>query len=667
MSKKNLENICGLSPIQQGFLFHSVSHRHADLYFKQSTYAISGQLDAAAFRRACQAVSDREPTLRTSFMWEAVEGPLQVVHRRARVPFEEHDLRALGPAEQEAALRELAVADRELGFDLARAPLIRFKLLRLADDAWRLLWAFHHLVLDGWSIPLLFRQIMAYYHGYREGREVRLPPARPFSEYIAWLERRDAAGAAGDERFWRGMLEGLSAATPLHVDHGAGADARPAGGFLDYEEKQLRLTEAESSGLLAFGRLHQVTLNTLLQGAWAILLRRYAGEDTVCFGTVVSGRTAPVRDIDTMLGVFINTLPFRAEVPGEAPVLDFLRGLQDRHAAMREHEHTSLFDVQGWSGVPRGRPLFETVVVFENFPAVDRAGLPQDIGVGVRVARNDIRSDFAITLVCAPHASILFRLAFDRRRLDGGTIDRMLGHLHALLAGITADGVERRLVRDVPMLPDEERRQILSAWNDVGAPPVEGATVHRLFEEQAAARPEAPAVVFEGSEETRDRKGARAQGKDENPDGSLPERCTYGALNRLANGLAHRLRALEVGPGALVGVAMPPSIELVVALLGVLKAGAAYVPLDLGLPRARLEQILDDTGASVVLTLAAAAPALALSARRARVLVLDGDDVPTSAWTTRPRGPRRATSPTCSSPRDPPASPRASPSSTASS
>ena len=359
MSKRNLENVCRLTPMQQGILFHSVSHQHTDLYCQQTLYAIHGHLDAAAFRKACQAAVDHEPVLRTSFMWEAAEGPLQVVHRRVRLPFEEQDLRALAATEQEDAVRRLADAERELGFDLSRPPLLRAKLLRLADDVWRLIWVVHHLVLDGWSVPLLVKQILAYYQGYCEGREVRLPPAHPFSEYVGWLKRRDASG---DERFWREMMEGLSAATPLQVDHGAARSAE--GGSLDFDDARLRLSEEESAGLHAFPRLHQVTLNTLLQGAWAVLLHRYSGEDRVCFGTVVSGRSEPVRGIDTMLGVLINTIPLCAEVPDEAPALDFLRALQDRHAAVREHEHTSLLEVQGWSGVPQGQPLFGCVIVF---------------------------------------------------------------------------------------------------------------------------------------------------------------------------------------------------------------------------------------------------------------------------------------------------------------
>ena len=299
-----------------------------------------------------------------------------------------------------------------------------------------------------------------------------------------------------------------------------------------------------------------------------------------------------------MLGVFINTVPLRAEVPGDAPVLDFLRGLQDRHAAVREHEHTPLFDVQGWSGIPRGQPLFESVIIFENFPSVDRAGLSQGVGVGIRAIKTDIGSNFAITLVCAPQAVIVFRLAFDRRRFDGSTVDRMLGHLRVLLAGIVAG--PRRLIREVPMLPEEERRQVLVTWNDTAVRILDDWCAHVLFEAQAARTPDALAVS------------------------ALDGELTYRALDQQANRLAHHLRALGVGPEGVVGLAVPRSLALVVGVLGVLKSGGAYLPLDPTYPAERLAYMIEDARVSALVTLESTADELPVPTSAPTVL-LDGD------------------------------------------
>jgi amino acid adenylation domain-containing protein/non-ribosomal peptide synthase protein (TIGR01720 family) len=568
---KNIEDIYGLSSMQQGMLFHSISHRRADLYFKQLTWGISGELHPVAYQKAWEDLVARHPILRTAFVWEAAEGPLQVVHQKVRVPFESLDLRALAPDAQEREVRRFLEADRERGFDLSKAPLLRLALIRLGEDSYRAVWSHHHLIMDGWSLPLLFKEVFALYHARTLGKEVRLPLLRPFGDYIQWLESQDPARA---EAFWRKNLAGFTAPTPFRVDR-SGVERGPAGGFSDYEEKSLLLTEKATAALQAFGRQHQLTLNTLVQGAWAILLSHYSGEQDIIFGTTVSGRSAPLPGIDQMLGVFINTLPLRTEVPKESTVLRFLRALQDRHAEIREYEYTPFAEVQGYGEVPRGLPLFESIIVFENYP-LDRSTVSPKTGIGVRDLKSVVRNNFPITLLCAPAQQLPFRLAYDKRRFEGEAMDRLLAHLETLFEAIPAS--PHRLIKDLPYLTAREQQDLLVDWNQTAADYPREALIHELFEAWAEKTPEATALQFE-------ERG-----------------LSYHELNRRANRLAHYLRKQGVGPDTIVAISLPSSLETVLGLLAVLKAGGAYVPLDPELPRERLLHMVQDTQARVVLT-----------------------------------------------------------------
>jgi non-ribosomal peptide synthetase component F len=568
---KNIEDIYGLSSMQQGMLFHSISHRRADLYFKQLNWGVTGELDVACYQKAWEDVVQRHPILRTAFVWEAAEGPLQVVHQRVRVPFEQIDWRALPPEEQERELRRFLEADRERGFDLSKAPLMRLALIRLGEDSYRAVWSHHHLIMDGWSLPLVFKEVFATYQARVLGKDARLPPLRPYGDYIQWLERQDPARA---EAFWRNTLRGFSEPTPFRVDR-AGVERGPAGGYTDYDEKTLLLSEKATAALMAFGRQHQLTLNTLVQGAWAILLSHYSGEEDLIFGTTVSGRSAPLPGIDQMLGVFINTLPLRTTVSRDASVLRFLRGLQDRHAEIREYEYTPFAEVQGYSEVPRGLPLFESIIVFENYP-LDRGTVSPKTGLGVRDLKSNVRNNFPITLLCAPAQQLPFRVAYDKRRFESEVMDRLLGHLETLFEAIPEN--PHRLVKDLPYLTFPERQKLLVDWNRTAAEYPREALLHELFEVWAEKTPDAPALQFE--------------------DRSL----SYHELNQRANRLAHFLRKQGVGPDSIVAISLPASLEMVVGLLAVLKSGGAYVPLDPELPRERLLHMVSDTEAKVVLT-----------------------------------------------------------------
>lgn len=331
---RNLEDIYPLSPMQQGMLFHSLYEPESHPYFEQSSWCIRGALDVPALREAWQRVVDRHPALRTAFMLEGTDEPLQVVYRSVEVPFAVLDRRDTGDAEAELA--RFLVADRERGFDLASAPLMRLTLIRFADDVAYLVWSHHHLLFDGWSQPLIFRDFYAWYEGLRRGTEVVLPPSLPYREYIAWLQRQDPHAA---EAFWRETLAGFAGPTHLRVKDGAaratGTGSAPAAEASDADpviRRKASLSPDLSAALEALAHTHHLTLNTIVQGAWGLLLSRYSGEDDVVFGATVSGRPAELPAAESLVGLCINTLPVRVRVDPVQPVRAWLADLQAQQA-----------------------------------------------------------------------------------------------------------------------------------------------------------------------------------------------------------------------------------------------------------------------------------------------------------------------------------------------
>jgi amino acid adenylation domain-containing protein len=587
----DVEDVYGLSPLQQGMLFHTLREPNASLYFQQALYALEAP-DIAALERAFRRVVERHPVLRTSFHWEDLENPLQVVHRNAELPVERQDWRTLPPAEREARLLAFLEADRRRGFVLSEAPLMRLALLRQTDDTYQLVWSHHHLLLDGWSLPLVLRELFASYEAFRRGRDLDLPRPRPFRDYIGWLREQDLGKA---ETFWRQYLGGADLPTPLPLDRGAG---RPAARD-DWFDSRLRTLPADlTASLQAFARAHQLTLNTLVQGAWALALSRYAGRPDVVFGAIVSGRPPALEGVEAMIGMFLNNLPVRVRIRDGARLVDWLRELRDAQAELQQFEYTPLVAVRSWSGLPPDTPLFESVLTFENYPH-QREGQGRAGGLRMKMGRpTTVRQNYPLHLEALPGPELVLRLTCNTGRFEAADAARLLDRLATVLEVMTEDP-ERRL-DDLPLMTAAERQQVVSEWNQTPRPYPRDLCLHQLFEQQVKATPDAPALTF-------------ANG----------EALSYAELNRRANRLAHYLRSMGVGPDVPVGLSVGRSPRLPVGLLGILKAGGAYVPLDPAYPAARLEFILKDVGAAVLLTEEALLGRLPESG--ARVLCLDRD------------------------------------------
>ena len=565
--KENIEAIYPLSPMQEGMLYRSVSDPDSTLYFEQSTFTYVGELDTENYRRVWQRAVDRHPALRTLVLWERKGQPLQLVRRQATLGWREEDWRELSSEEQCKQLAAFEENDRQEGINLKKAPLMRFALIRMGVKEYRLVWSYHHVMFDGWSASVLLNEVFCNYDAFNRGEELESTPLAPYENYISWLQKQDVKKA---EAFWRKTFDGFTAVTSLHSSLGLKQDES-----LDkYGTENGHLSEDTTSALKTLAREHQLTLNTIVQGAWALLLSRYTGETDVVFGTPVSSRPAALENVEAMVGLFLNTLALRVQTDTNAPVVDWLKQCQLQQLEAREFDFSPLADVQRWSDVPPGQSLFTNILVFKNYPKSVSEEL--DIGFQVTDVRVHHQTDFPLTVSVDPSARLTIEVVYDCRYYDSTTITRLVGHLRTILVNIANEPTQK--VSAISMLTDSEKEQRLNEWNQPLVKYPHFAGVHHLFEDRVDHDPDSIALIFEG------------------------QHLTYGELNQRANQLAHYLISIGIGPECLVGVCLERSLEMSIALLAILKAGGVYVPFDPGLPENRLKFILDDTRTEVILT-----------------------------------------------------------------
>lgn len=596
-----------LSPMQQGMLFHSVSAPGSDVYVEQLSCSLRGDLRLAEFRATWDEVLRRHATLRTAFAWHGLPEPLQVVGPLLPPPLEVLDWRALPAEELRERLAQLCSAERLKGFELTRAPLMRLKLVRLSGEWHRLIWTWHHIILDAWAVRLILEEFFAIYDANREGRAVETELPRPYKDFIAWQRAQDLSEA---EAFWRQSLAGFREPTPLGIEglgvngHAAAAVEDGASADTGYALEFLEVPSGEVAALREAARRSRVTLNTLVQGAWALLLGRYSGREEVLFGTAVAGRPPEMAGVETMVGLFINTLPVRVNVSPQQKLGPWLGELQRLQAEARRYEHTPLYQVQGWSPVPRGTQLFESLLVVENFPLL----MHRLRGGGLELSDVEFveRANIPLTVTMIVREESKLGAGYERARFDRAVVLDMLQHLRTLLVGMAGDGEQR--LADLELLCTRERQQLINEWGRgpgvaADGKPGSALPVHRVFEALAERSPEALAAAFAA------------------PDGE-ETLITYGELNARANRLARGLRAAGVRVEDRVAICMDASPARLVAIFAILKAGGAYVPLEPASPKALLYDMVADCGARLLLTQTALLSRFS-DCETARVLALD--------------------------------------------
>ncbi|GGN42457.1 non-ribosomal peptide synthetase [Streptomyces fuscichromogenes] len=564
-SSPTVEAVLPLTPLQAGMLFHaSYDDQGVDVYLTQTPVELTGPLRVADLRAACEALLRRHPALRAGFLTRKSGEPVQVIRRAVEVPWREVDLSGSAGSEGEVALGELLRADLAERFDPAVPPLVRFLLVRLAAERHVLVMTNHHILLDGWSLPLVLRDLLAL---YGEGA-VGLPEPVAFREYLVWLSRQDREAAAGA---WRRALDGLDEPTLLAPADSPRDSAPPRRVVVD-------LGQAETEALSRAARARGLTLNSVVQSAWALTLAQLTGRRDVVFGATVSGRPAELAGVEDMVGLLINTVPVRVRVDPREPFERLARRVQDEQAELAPHQHLPLADIQRGSGLGE---LFDTALVFENAPLDQDALHRAADGLGIALLDGDLSSGamhYPLSLLAVPGRRLRLDVNYRSDVVSRPRAERIAERLRLLLLAVADD--PGTSTGRLALLAPWEHEQVLHAWNATAAGDsvLPGATMPELFARQVARTPDATALVLDGAH------------------------LTYAELDRRAERLARALRARGAGPSRLVAVRLPRSFELLVALYAVHKAGAAYLPIDVGHPAERVRFMLEDADPVVVVT-----------------------------------------------------------------
>jgi amino acid adenylation domain-containing protein/non-ribosomal peptide synthase protein (TIGR01720 family) len=534
-----LQDVWPLSPLQEGLAFHAFfDEQGLDVYTVQFVFKLAGLLDAGRLRVAAQALLDRHSCLRAAFILDH-DPPVQVIVRDVQVPWTEVDLSDCSEEDQSRQLDYLVENDRITRFDLQNPPLLRFLLVKIDKEHHRLVVFFHHILLDGWSIPLMMKELFAFYAS--GGDDSALPPVRPFRDHLVWLSTRDRVAASAA---WARALQGIDEPTLLTPDR-----ARPP---VLSEQVDADISEDLTSRLTSFIRTQGLTLNTVVQTVWAMVLSRVVGRLDVVFGTTVFGRPAELSGVESMLGLFINTIPVRVRLDPAESLVGLLHRVQDEQSRLLDHQYLGLTEIQREAGIGT---LFDTATVFQGFP-FDITTVFQglgSLGVVITDAKSHDSTHYPLSLTVIPSVRLRIFLNYRPDIFDSVSVQALADRVVRVLEAVVADPGVR--AGEVNVLSADERHQMLVEWNGTTAE-VPTASLPELFAAQLSRTPGNIAVTFE--------------------DTSL----TYVELDARANQLARYLAGQGIGPEDVVALAIPRSVEMIVGILGVLKSGAAYLSID---------------------------------------------------------------------------------------
>lgn len=564
-----LEDIYPLSPMQQGLMFHALYEPETGVYFEQMQLKISN-LDPGIFKEAWKNQLNRHSIFRSAFLTKH-QPILQVVQTEVPLYWTEHNWQGKSEEIQKELLDALLQQERNKGFVLDQAPLMRFDLIKLDDERHIFIWHHHHVLLDGWCLPITFSEVRNTYLAIKQEKSLELPSPRLYREYISWLQKQDKKTM---QQYWRKRLSGFSSPTTIPIINNKSKNP-------NYHNTVYNIDLQSTQQLQSFCKAQRITLNTLIQGAWGLLLSRYSHESDLCFGVTVSGRNIPLSGIEDMIGLFINTLPLRIDANPKYSVKDYLQQLQNQHQDDNRYPHSPLFEIQNSSELPNGISLFESILVFENYPLGDAFEQSPDC-YKIENFETIEYTNYPLTLAVMPKKELKFEATYDSNRITDESIKRLFEHLNTLLNSIIQD--PEQCIGKLAILTKKETHQ-LQEWNNTTRNFPKYKTVVKLFEKQVEKTPNSVAVVFEDKQ------------------------LTYHQLNEKANQLANHLIKLKketdneaTTQNNLVAICIDRSLEMIISILGTLKAGYAYIPIDPNYPQTRIRFMLEDSQVAILLT-----------------------------------------------------------------
>ncbi|MCP5047481.1 MAG: amino acid adenylation domain-containing protein [bacterium] len=569
LDKKNIEDILALTPMQEGMLFHYLKDPASPLYFGQLCLDISGQIQTPLFRRAWDVVIENNEMMRTLFRWDKLDSPTQVVLKKHTPDIRFHDLSSPDEALAGAAVREIKIKDMEEAFDLQNVPF-RVTLIKSTQNRRLMIISNHHILYDGWSHGIILGEFFRIYHDLHLGKTVGPTVKTKFREYIRWIghsRRREG------EPFWSDYLNGFGQPVELSVKSAPDETITPSDHMVSQVDSETR------QRLESFARRHQLTFAALLYSAWGLLLQRYNNTRDVIFGTTVSGRNADIKEIENIVGLFINTPPLPVRTYPREKTLTWLQRINQSLEERLSYETDSLVKIKQYSQLKSFQRLFDTIVVIENYPLTPDVRLNEPAGgLVIDSLSSSEMTNYDLTLGIKLFDTMELDFSYNPRLLEKNTLRALSVHFIRLLKEIALNTPEK--VDQIEMLPPEEKNRILIEFNDTAADYPRNKTIPQLFEEQAEQDPDRVAVVEAGNSN---------------------HHLTYRELNAQANGLALHLTGKGVEAGSIVAIMMERSIELIIGMIGILKAGGVYLPIDSGYPEERVRYMLGDSGASILL------------------------------------------------------------------
>ncbi|WP_342551890.1 non-ribosomal peptide synthase/polyketide synthase [Paenibacillus sp. FSL R7-0652] len=560
---ENIKDIYQLTPLQEGMLYHRILEEKSDAYFVQMTLEVRGSLDIFRFQECFNTVIQKHDVLRTVFLYDTVKVPIQVVYDKIQNQILHEDIMHLSEEDQLRKIEFLKSNDREIGFSLNEGPLIRMSIIKLTEEYHVVVISFHHIIMDGWSLGIVIQEMMRIYFNDISTSQVINPPTS-YSSYIKWLNKQDTEMALD---YWSKMLG--------DYDHRIRIMDRQLDEVSeehDYKSKNFTLDTLLTKKLVEFSVNNQVTVNTIIQVIWGILLQRYNNVTDVVYGSVISGRPAEILGIESMVGLFINTIPVRIRDAESLSFNEYVKNVQLEAFSSEKFSYVPLYKIQ--TNTKLKNKLFNHIVVFENYP-INKGIASISEEIDIQVTEFSEHNNYNLSVIIHQEDTLNFKFTYNSKVISENDIVTICKHLKETILTVLKDPTIK--LSDINIVPNEEKAQI-AGFNATEAAYPKEKTIHQLFEEQVERTPENIAVVYKGEE------------------------LTYRELNERANQLARNLRARGVGPESIVGLMVERSLEMIVGIMGVLKAGGAYLPLDPTYPQERITYMLEDSGTALILT-----------------------------------------------------------------
>jgi amino acid adenylation domain-containing protein len=562
--KERIKDIYQLTPMQEGMLYHSLLDNESYAYFEQIILIINGKLDINCLKESFNKLIERYDILRTAFIYEKVDKPIQIVlnHQKNDILFE--NIVQLSKEDKRAFVEEFKTKDRRKGFDLTDGKPIRLAVIKTDETSYNLIWSFHHIIMDGWCMGIIFKEFLEIYGSLKENKQLNLPKVYPYSNYIKWLERQDSEKAA---TFWEKYLNSYEEQSALPKSSNISLNK-------GYEPQEVHFT-LNREGLEKIAHENNVTLNTIIQAVWGIILQKYNNTDDVVFGAVISGRPPEIQGIESMVGLFINTIPVRVQCDENKSFKDLLKEVQKSSIQSDKYGYYPLAEIQSQTDLKQN--LIDHILVFENYPIEETIGSLNNKKLGFNIENIEFfdQTNYDLNIIIVPGKELDIKFTYNALIYDKNTIEKIKEHFKTTLKGIIRN--QDIPIKDIEILNQEEKHQLLYDFNNVNAEYPKNKTIHELFEEQVNKTPDNTAVVFEN------------------------DQLTYMELNEKSNQMARILSDNGVMPDDIVGIMVERSLDMIVSILGVLKAGGAYLPIDPEYPSDRISYMLKDSGASVLI------------------------------------------------------------------